>query len=69
MKRISIIGSGIGGSGIGALIATSVISKINLFEQNNWIGGRCGSYIKKDKLGREWICDVGTHIFGWKYYC
>jgi len=64
MKKISIIGSGIGGSGIGALIATSIKSEIALFEQNNWIGGRCGSYIKKDKLGREWICDVGTHIFG-----
>ncbi|MHA1377198.1 MAG: phytoene desaturase family protein [Candidatus Helarchaeota archaeon] len=64
MKKIIIIGSGIGGSGIGALIATSVKSQITLFEQNNWIGGRCGSYIKKDKLGREWICDVGTHIFG-----
>lgn len=64
MKKIIIIGSGIGGSGIGALIATSIKSKITLFEQNNWIGGRCGSYTKVDKLGRKWLCDVGTHIFG-----
>ncbi|NHI93493.1 MAG: NAD(P)/FAD-dependent oxidoreductase [Candidatus Lokiarchaeota archaeon] len=64
MKNIIIIGSGIGGSGIGGLLATNTKSNITLFEQNNWVGGRCGSYIKKDSKGREWICDVGTHIFG-----
>lgn len=64
MKKIIIIGSGIGGSGIGALLAKNTKSEIILFEKNKIIGGRCGSYIKKDELGREWNCDVGTHIFG-----
>ncbi|TFF88973.1 MAG: NAD(P)/FAD-dependent oxidoreductase [Promethearchaeota archaeon] len=64
MKKIIIIGSGIGGSGIGALIAKNKDqkAKIALFEQNKIIGGRCGSYIKKDDQGRDWKFDVGCHI-------
>ncbi|MBD3230709.1 MAG: NAD(P)-binding protein [Candidatus Lokiarchaeota archaeon] len=64
MKKVIIIGSGIGGSGIGAMLAKNTQSKVVVFEKNEIIGGRCGSYIKKDELGREWNCDVGTHIFG-----
>ncbi|MHA1783580.1 MAG: phytoene desaturase family protein [Candidatus Helarchaeota archaeon] len=64
MKNIIIIGSGIGGSGIGSLLSANTKSKITILEQNNWLGGRCGSYTKKDPQGRTWICDVGTHIFG-----
>ncbi len=62
MKKVIIIGSGIGGSAIGALISKHYKVDITLFEQNNIIGGRCGSYIKKDDEGREWIFDVGCHI-------
>ena len=61
MKKIIIIGSGIGGSGIGALIAKHHNAEVTLFEKNNIIGGRCGSYIKKDDQGRKWVFDVGCH--------
>ncbi len=64
VKNIVIIGSGIGGSGVGALIATNTGNKVTIFEQNSWLGGRCGSYTKEDKNGYKWVCDVGTHIFG-----
>ena len=46
MKNIIVIGSGIGGSGVGALIAANSKNKVTIFEQNAWLGGRCGSYIK-----------------------
>lgn len=62
MKKIIIVGSGIGGSGVGALIAKNYNVDLTLFEQNKIIGGRCGSYIKKDKQGRDWKFDVGCHI-------
>ena len=62
MKKIIIIGSGIGGSGIGALISKETPHEVTLFEKNNMIGGRCASYKKKDDEGREWIFDVGCHI-------
>ncbi|MHA1292634.1 MAG: phytoene desaturase family protein [Promethearchaeota archaeon] len=62
MKKIIIIGSGIGGSGIGALISKERSHQIILFEKNDIIGGRCGSYKKIDDLGREWIFDIGCHI-------
>lgn len=64
MKNIVIIGSGIGGSGVGALIAANSKHSVKIFEQNYWLGGRCGSYLKEDAMGRKWVCDVGTHIFG-----
>ena len=62
MKRIIIIGTGIGGSGIGALINKNYKVDMKVFEQNKIIGGRCGSYIKKDDQDREWKFDVGCHI-------
>ncbi len=62
MKKITIVGSGIGGSGIGALIAKETNHRVSLFEKNTIIGGRCGSYEKTDALGRKWKLDVGCHI-------
>lgn len=62
MVRIVIIGSGIGGSGIGSLIAKETPHQVVLFEKNKIIGGRCGSYEKKDQKGRTWKFDVGCHI-------
>ena len=62
MKEVAIIGSGIGGSGIGALISKQTTHHVQVFEKNKIIGGRCGSYEKTDKQGRKWIFDVGCHI-------
>ncbi len=62
MKKIIIIGSGIGGSGIGALISKETNHRVSLFEKNKIIGGRCASYKKKDDEGRDWIFDIGCHI-------
>ncbi|MHA1360139.1 MAG: NAD(P)-binding protein [Candidatus Helarchaeota archaeon] len=61
--RIVIIGSGIGGSGIGALIAKETNHEVYLFERDVILGGRCASYMKQDKEGRSWKFDVGCHIF------
>ena len=63
LKNIIIVGSGIGGSGIGALITKETPHQIYCFEQNKIIGGRCGSYKRIDDKNREWIFDVGCHIF------
>ena len=63
MKKIIIVGSGIGGSAIGSLIAKETPHQVNCFEQNKIIGGRCGSYEKKDNIGRSWKFDVGCHVF------
>ncbi|NVM53457.1 MAG: NAD(P)/FAD-dependent oxidoreductase [Candidatus Helarchaeota archaeon] len=63
MKNVVIIGSGIGGSGIGALLTNHVKVSITLLEQNDIIGGRCGSYYKYDDEGQKFKMDVGCHIF------
>lgn len=63
MTKIIIIGSGIGGSGVGALISKETNHDLALYEQATIIGGRCASYIKKDSQGRDWKFDVGCHIF------
>ncbi len=60
--KVIIIGSGIGGSGIGALLSKESKSDIILFEQNTILGGRCASYNKKDEQGRTWRMDIGCHI-------
>ena len=57
MKEVVIIGSGIGGSAIGALLATKKGFKISLFEKNRLIGGRYASY-ERDNFKM----DVGCHI-------
>jgi predicted NAD/FAD-binding protein len=51
--KIIIIGSGIGGSGIGALIAKETAHEVFLFERDVILGGRCASYEKKDAQGRS----------------
>jgi len=63
MKKIAIIGSGIGGSGIGALLSKETSHQVHIFEQEKIIGGRCASYEKIDPQGRKWIFDIGCHIF------
>jgi phytoene dehydrogenase-like protein len=63
MTKIIIIGSGIGGSGVGALISKETNHDLTLYEQATILGGRCASYIKKDNQGRNWKFDVGCHIF------
>lgn len=63
MTKILIIGSGIGGSGVGALISKNKKQEITLLEKSNLIGGRCASYKRIDRKGREWIFDIGCHIF------
>lgn len=53
-----IIGGGVGGTALGALLA-SAGQRVILFEKNTIIGGRCASYIRD-----EFIVDVGVHLFG-----
>lgn len=53
-----IIGSGIGGSAVGALLAHAGW-KVLILEKNKVVGGRCTSY-QKDGF----IVDVGVHLFG-----
>ena len=62
-KKVIIIGSGIGGSGIGALLAHTTNANVTLFERDVILGGRCASYKKEDPEGRTWTFDVGCHIF------
>lgn len=52
-----IIGSGIGGTAIGLLLASKNL-KIILIEKNSLIGGRCSSYKKEG-----FKVDVGVHSF------
>jgi len=54
----AIIGSGVGGTGVGALLASKGL-KILLIEKNDLIGGRCSTYIKEG-----YKLDVGIHSFG-----
>jgi phytoene dehydrogenase-like protein len=63
MKKILVIGSGIGGSAVGALIAKETEHQVHCFEQAPFVGGRCGSYTKTDTHGRAWTFDVGCHAF------
>ncbi|MFX1387805.1 MAG: FAD-dependent oxidoreductase, partial [Promethearchaeota archaeon] len=55
---IVIIGGGIGGTAIGAIL-TAKGFKILLIEKNKFIGGRCSSYEKEG-----FKIDVGVHSFG-----
>ncbi|MBD3230124.1 MAG: NAD(P)-binding protein [Candidatus Lokiarchaeota archaeon] len=63
MKKAIIIGSGIGGSSIGALLC-SIGYKVELFEKNSLLGGRYSTYTKVDDDGREYKMDVGCHLVG-----
>ncbi|MFX1357557.1 MAG: phytoene desaturase family protein [Promethearchaeota archaeon] len=52
-----IIGSGIGGTAVGLLLASNKF-KILLLEKNDFVGGRCSSYEKEG-----FKVDVGVHSF------
>jgi phytoene dehydrogenase-like protein len=53
-----IIGGGIGGSALGALLAAGG-QKVMLIEKNSIIGGRCLSYMRDG-----FVVDLGVHLFG-----
>lgn len=53
-----IIGGGIGGAALGALLAAAG-QKVILLEKNSIIGGRCASYTREG-----FVVDVGVHLFG-----
>jgi phytoene dehydrogenase-like protein len=56
MRRIIIVGSGIGGSALGALLSKDY--EVLLFEKNSLWGGRCSTYEKNG-----FMVDVGVHLF------
>ena len=56
-KKVLIIGSGIGGSGIGALLINTGKYDVELFEKNSLIGGRFSTYEKNG-----WKLDIGCHL-------
>ena len=56
MKKIIVVGSGIGGSGVGALLA-NIGFHVELFEKNSLPGGRFCTY-EKDGFH----IDVGCHM-------
>lgn len=55
---VIVVGGGIGGTAIGALLAHRGL-KVFLLDKNKTIGGRCTSY-EKDGF----IVDLGVHLFG-----
>ena len=55
---VVVIGSGIGGSAVGALLAFNGLKTL-LVEKNEIIGGRCSTYEKEG-----FKIDVGVHSFG-----
>lgn len=54
-----VIGSGIGGSGLGALLATRLGMDVELYERNAILGGRYASYEREG-----FRLDVGCHAIG-----
>jgi len=57
-KRIVVIGSGPGGSGIAALMAHDGHT-VTLLEKNGFVGGKCSS-LEQD----GYVVDTGVHMFG-----
>ncbi len=55
---IVIIGGGIGGTAVGAILASKGF-KILLIEKNKFLGGRCSTYEKEG-----FKIDIGVHLFG-----
>lgn len=53
-----IVGGGIGGTAIGALLASGG-QRVVLVDKNSIIGGRCASYVRDG-----FTVDVGVHLFG-----
>ncbi len=58
---IIVVGSGIGGVGVAALLAHAGYKTLVL-EKNDRIGGACSSYIKETEMGK-YIVDVSVHFF------
>ncbi|NVM52715.1 MAG: NAD(P)/FAD-dependent oxidoreductase [Candidatus Helarchaeota archaeon] len=58
MTKVNIVGSGVGGSGVGALLANAGFD-VELFEKNSLPGGRFCTYEKEG-----FNLDVGCHIIG-----
>ena len=56
-KKVAVIGSGIGGSGVASLLAHSGWA-VDLYEKNNLIGGRYASYSPRP----DYHLDMGVHI-------
>ena len=56
-KKVIIIGSGVAGAGIGALLAHEGYD-VKLFEKNKYVGGRFSSYKTDDGFN----LDVGCHL-------
>ena len=54
---VVVIGTGIGGSACGPLLAKAGLKTL-ILEKNDKIGGICSYYEKKG-----FHCDVGTHTF------
>ncbi|MBI4362896.1 MAG: NAD(P)/FAD-dependent oxidoreductase [Euryarchaeota archaeon] len=54
--RLAIVGAGIGGCALGALLARGL--DVSIFEKNSLVGGRCTSYVKQG-----FHVDVGVHLF------
>ncbi|MFX0145647.1 MAG: phytoene desaturase family protein, partial [Candidatus Hodarchaeota archaeon] len=55
---IIIIGGGIGGTAVGAILASKGFKTL-LIEKNEFLGGRCSTYEKEG-----FKIDVGVHLFG-----
>jgi prolycopene isomerase len=58
-KKVAVVGSGVAGSGIAALLAHSGDYEVDLYEKNKLIGGRFASY---DREGFR--LDIGCHMIG-----
>jgi phytoene dehydrogenase-like protein len=56
-KKAIVIGSGIGGSGVAALLQHSGLFEVDLFEKNGLVGGRFASHVKDG-----FRLDVGCHL-------
>ncbi len=56
-KKVVIVGSGVGGSGVAALLASDDRFRVHLVEKNPFLGGRFATYEKEG-----YKIDVGCHL-------
>lgn len=56
-KKVVVIGAGIGGAGVAALLQRRG-HQVTLLERNNYLGGKCTSFVKDG-----FVCDYAFHIF------